>query len=129
MNSFNRWIPRIIIGIAFMHFGWAFYEPNTFGDIASEGFLATIQDTEASDYERSADMWFLMCGIGLLGIGTLTAKAVQATGQVPMQTAAYLIVLGVVVSVIFFPASPGPLFLVVGTLALLAAGQRSTKDL
>lgn len=121
MTSLNRWVPRLIIGSALLHFVWAFVEPNTFGSIASEGFFATVQDTDAADYERSADMWYLMCGIGLLAMGTLTAKLARAVGRVPAQTGVYLIVLGITVSVIFFPANPGPLLFVIGVLALIAA--------
>jgi hypothetical protein len=127
MTRLNRLVPYLIVAVAVLHFVWAFMPPNTFADIAGEGFFATVSDTTAAHYDaRDADMWFLVCGIGNLAIGTLTQAVVRETGRVPTQTGVYLLVLGVVVSIIFFPVNPGPLFIAIGVLALVAANQRTS---
>jgi hypothetical protein len=84
MSPLAPWVPRLIFATAAIHFVCAFVQPNDWAGIAGEGFLATAVDVDDPDYfARAASVWFMMCGIALLSIGTLTRDTLAATGRVP----------------------------------------------
>jgi hypothetical protein len=122
MNALTRWIPRLIVATAALHFVWAFVQPNAWAGIAGDGFLSSAADPEAAGYfARDASVWFMVSGIALLALGTLARHIVSATGRLPAQLGWYLVIIGFVLSVIYFPVTGGWPVLVIGVLALVAA--------
>jgi hypothetical protein len=125
MNPLARWIPRLIIVTALLHFVWAFAQPNDWAGIAADGFLRTSVDPDAPDYfEREASIWFLACGVTLLALGTLARAALRSTGRVPAQIGWYLLGLGIPLCVIYFPVTGSWALPVIGVLTLVAAREK-----
>jgi hypothetical protein len=122
MNGLTRWVPRLIIVTAVLHFVWAFVQPNAWDAIARDGFAATVVDPDAPGYwEREASVWFLVSGASFLILGTLTRALVRATGRMPAQVGWFLMATGVPLCVIYFPVTGGWAEVVIGALALAAA--------
>ncbi|MFD1934350.1 MULTISPECIES: DUF6463 family protein [Nonomuraea] len=122
MNGLARWVPRLIIATALLHFVWALAQPNAWAAIAGDGFLGSVVDTEAPDFwVRESSVWFMTCGVALLALGTLTLHAVRTTGRVPAQVGWYLLAMGVPLCVLYFPVTGSWALLVIGVLALAAA--------
>ncbi|MDP9862420.1 MULTISPECIES: DUF6463 family protein [Streptosporangium] len=122
MNGLTRWVPRLIIATAVLHFVWAFAQPNAWSEIAGDGFLSAVVDTGAAGYwPREASVWFLTGGAALLAMGTLSRSVVRATGRLPAQVGWYLLVIGVPLCVIYFPVTGSWVLPVIGVLALVAA--------
>ncbi|WP_454195833.1 DUF6463 family protein [Nocardia sp. Marseille-Q1738] len=129
MSALGPWVPRLIFATAAIHFVWAFVQPNDWAGIAGEGFWATAADVDDPDYfARDASVWFMMCGIALLSIGTLTRDALAATGRVPAHVGWYMIAIGIPLTAIYFPVTGGWLILAIGAVAMGAA-RRSGKEL
>ncbi|MER7498629.1 DUF6463 family protein [Nonomuraea pusilla] len=121
-GTLTRWVPRLIIAIALVHFVWAFVQPNAWAAIAGDGFVRAVADTESGDYsEREASVWFLAAGVALLALGTLSRHLVRTTGRLPAQLGWYLVGIGVSLCVLYFPVTGGWPLLAIGVLALLAA--------
>ncbi|GAA2389805.1 DUF6463 family protein [Nonomuraea africana] len=122
MNGLTRWVPRLIIATALLHFVWAFAQPNSWAVIAREGFFRTNVDTEAPDYfVHEATIWFMASGVALLAIGTLAQHVARTTGRLPAQVGWYMLIIGVPLSVIYFPVTGSWPLLVIGALGLVAA--------
>ncbi|NRQ39879.1 hypothetical protein HII36_49830 [Nonomuraea sp. NN258] len=122
MNALARWTPRLMILTAILHFAWAFLQPHAWGAIAGDGFLAAVADTGAADYfARDSSVWFLVGGIAMLALGTLSAHTVRATGRMPAQVGWYLLAMGVPLCVLYFPVTGSWVLPVLGVMALLAA--------
>ncbi|MFE3449950.1 DUF6463 family protein [Nonomuraea sp. NPDC059194] len=122
MNGLNRWIPRLIIATAVLHFVWAFAQPNAWAAIVADGFLATVVDTGLPDFWiRESSVWFMASGIALLALGTLTRQILRATGRVPAQIGWYLLALGVPMCALYFPVTGSWALVVIGVLVLAAA--------
>jgi hypothetical protein len=122
MPALGPWVHRLLFATAAIHFVYAFIQPNDWSGIASEGFLAAASDTgDPAYFARDASMWFMMCGIALLSIGTLTRNALSATGRVPGHVGWYLVAIGIPLTVIYFPVTGGWLILAVAAVALAAA--------
>lgn len=122
MNALARWVPRLIIATAVLHFVWAFAQPNSWAVIAREGFFATNVDSEAADYfVHEASIWFMASGFAMLAIGTLSLHVVRATGRLPAQVGWYMLVIGVPLCVIYFPVTGSWAMVVIGVLGLVAA--------
>ncbi|WP_052423187.1 DUF6463 family protein [Nonomuraea candida] len=122
MTTLNRWIPRLLIATAVLHFGWAFVQPNAWAAIAADGFVRSVVDTGAADYfAREASVWFMVSGVALLALGTLARHIVRTTGRLPAQLGWYLVLLGLALCAIYFPVTGGWPVLAIGVLALVAA--------
>lgn len=122
MTGLARWVPRLIITMAVLHFVWAFAQPNDWAGIAGDGFLSTVVDSEAPGFwTREASVWFMCAGVALLAIGTLSRHAVQTTGRLPAQVGWYMLAIGVPLCVIYFPVTGSWPLLVIGVLGLVAA--------
>ncbi|MEV0296230.1 DUF6463 family protein [Nocardia sp. NPDC050710] len=129
MPALAPWVPRLIFATAAIHFVYAFIQPNDWAGIAGEGFLATAADVDDPDYfARDATVWFMIGGIAMLAIGTLTRNALATTGRVPAHVGWYLIAIGIPLTVIYFPVTGGWLMLAIGAVAL-AAARRSNSEL
>ncbi|MFI7440468.1 DUF6463 family protein [Nonomuraea indica] len=116
----NRWVPRLAVGAAALHFVVAFTVADWTG-IVGHGFVNTVgDDTVPDNARRMATLWFLMAGIGFLAFGTFARWAVKATGRMPAQIGGYLLLAGVPMA-IMQPVSGGALLTAIGILALLAA--------
>ncbi|MEU8124577.1 DUF6463 family protein [Spirillospora sp. NPDC049024] len=115
--ALDRWTPRLILAVAGLHLltGLAGDRSHWRG-IASEGLWNTVAD----DGGRMTALWFLLGGVGLLGLGLLARRSVLATGAMPAETGWILLALGVPISVLE-PASGGWALIVLGALALAAA--------
>ncbi|WP_049577546.1 DUF6463 family protein [Nonomuraea sp. SBT364] len=121
----TRWIPRLIIATALLHFAWAFVQPNAWAAIAADGFYRSVVDESAPDFfARESSVWFMVAGVALLAMGTLAAHILRTTGRLPAQLGWYLVVLGVALCVIYFPVTGGWPVLAVGVLSLVASRRR-----
>ncbi|MFD7325760.1 DUF6463 family protein [Streptomyces sp. NPDC059875] len=121
MTGLTRWVPRLVIATATLHFVWAFAQPNAWGAIADAGFLSSVVDTDAADYfDREASVWFMVSGIALLALGTLSRHIARTTGRLPAQLGWYLLAIGIPLCVIYFPVTGSWALLVIGVLALVA---------
>ncbi|WP_433273404.1 DUF6463 family protein [Actinosynnema sp. CS-041913] len=119
-----RWIPRLIVITAVLHFGWAFAQPHAWSAIVGDGFFRAVADDSAPDFwAREATIWFMLCGVALLALGTLTGKALRDTGKLPAQTGWYLLVMGIPLSVLYFPVTGSWALVVIGVLALTARAE------
>ncbi|MFG3552380.1 DUF6463 family protein [Streptomyces sp. NPDC047725] len=122
MSALARWIPRLVIATAVLHFCWAFAQPNAWADMAGDGLWRTAADSGAPEYfEREATVWFTASGIALLALGTLSRHVLRTTGRLPAQVGWYLLALGVPLCVIYFPGTGSWALPVIGLLALAAA--------
>ncbi|MET9338083.1 MULTISPECIES: DUF6463 family protein [unclassified Nonomuraea] len=122
MNGLNRWVPRLIIGLAVLHFGWAFLQPNAWAAIAADGFFRGVADTALPDFwVRESSVWFMISGIAFLALGTMSRHAVRTTGRVPAQLGWYMLAMGVPLCVFYFPVTGSWPMLAIGVLALIAA--------
>ncbi|WEV24053.1 DUF6463 family protein [Streptomyces sp. 71268] len=126
----GRWVPRLLIATAVLHFGWAFAQPNAWTDIVRDGFVGTVVDTEADGYwPREASVWFMAAGVTLLALGTLTRHIVRTTGRVPPQLGWYLLLLGIPTSAIYFPVTGSWALIGIGALALAdGRSARGSRD-
>ncbi|RKT55872.1 DUF6463 family protein [Saccharothrix australiensis] len=116
-----HWVPRLLVFTAVMHFLWAFAQPNAWSAIARDGFFRAVVDEGAADFwSREATVWFMVGGVALLALGTLTRKAVRDNGRLPAQLGWYLLAMGVPLVVLYFPATGGWALVVIGVLALTA---------
>ncbi|RFU41969.1 hypothetical protein DZF91_09030 [Actinomadura logoneensis] len=121
MSGLNRWVPRLIIATAVLHFAWAFLQPNAWDDIVRDGFAAAVADPDApGHWNREASVWFLIAGALLFVLGTMTRLAVRLTGRVPAQVGWFLLATGVPLCVLYFPVTGSWALLVLGVLALAA---------
>ncbi|MFI2031117.1 DUF6463 family protein [Streptomyces buecherae] len=119
IGAVGRWVPRLLIATAVLHFGWAFAQPNAWMDIVRDGFVGTVVDTEADGYwPREASVWFMAAGVTLLALGTLTRHVVRITGRVPAQLGWYLLLVGVPTAAISFPITGSWALIGIGALAL-----------
>ncbi|MFI0423223.1 DUF6463 family protein [Spongiactinospora sp. 9N601] len=126
-STLTRWIPRLLIAVAVLHFIWAFLQPNDWAGIAADGFFRSIVDPEAPDYTaREADVWFMIGGVAMLALGTLGRHIIRVTGRLPAQFGWYLLAMGLILCVLYFPVTGGWAPLIIGVLAILAAGSRGT---
>lgn len=122
MNPLTRWVPRLLIATALLHFVWAFVRPNAWSAIAGDGFVRSVADIGAGDhFAREAAVWFLVAGVALLALGTLSRHLIRTTGRLPAQLGWYLVAIGVPLCVLYFPVTGGWAVLAIGVLALLAA--------
>ncbi|MEU4575230.1 DUF6463 family protein [Nonomuraea sp. NPDC023979] len=127
MNALTRWVPRLIIALAIVHFAYALATPNSWADMAGDGFWASAADTAAADYyKREYTLYFFAAGILLLALGTLARTLAHATGRFPAQVGWYLIISGALLCVIEFPVTGGWLMVAIGVLGLVAARRAST---
>lgn len=123
-SALTRWIPRLIVGVACLHtlFGFVVLpgslDANPFTGVAGDGFVDTID----GDLERAATFWFLATGIVWFTVGHLTHWAIRRTGRIPALVGWWTLGLAVP-SLVLLPASGFWLALVVGVLALVAAGR------
>ncbi|MET7459739.1 DUF6463 family protein [Nonomuraea sp. NPDC005501] len=96
VTALTRWIPRLLIAIALVHFVWAFVKPNAWAALAADGFVRALVDLEPGAYfAREASVWFLAAGIALLALGTLSRHLVRTTDRVPAQLGWYPVAIGV----------------------------------
>ncbi|MFI0423746.1 DUF6463 family protein [Spongiactinospora sp. 9N601] len=58
----------------------------------------------------------MVTGVALLAVGTPAAHIIRTTGRLPAQLGWYMVVLGVALSVIYFPVSGGWPLLAIGVL-------------
>ncbi|MER6951621.1 DUF6463 family protein [Nonomuraea sp. NPDC000554] len=122
MSTLARWIPRLIIATAVLHFVWALVQPNAWAAIAADGFWRSVIDTSAADYfARESSVWFMISGVALLALGTLAQHIVRTTGRLPAQLGWYLVAIGFALCVIYFPVTGGWPVLAIGVLGLVAA--------
>ncbi|AIY44576.2 DUF6463 family protein [Mycolicibacterium fortuitum] len=120
------WVPRLIIATAVIHCAYGLVQPNEWANIVRDGVVASVVDTDSADYfARDASVWFMMCGIALLAIGVLTRYAVIETGRIPASVGWFLVVMGIPLTLIYFPVTGGWLVLAIGVIALLAARRGS----
>ncbi|MBD0422224.1 hypothetical protein H0H10_24215 [Streptomyces sp. TRM S81-3] len=121
MNALARWVPRLIIATAVLHFAWAFAQPHAWGAIVRDGFFRSVVDTDAEDYfAREFSIWWMVAGVALLALGTLARHVVRTTGHLPAQIGWYLLGLGVPLTVVYFPVTGGWPLLAIGVLGLAA---------
>ncbi|WP_433323346.1 DUF6463 family protein [Spirillospora sp. CA-294931] len=116
MSNFNRWIPRLILAVTAVHFGYGFLVESSLGGIASDGFVNAVGD----DAEREGWMWFMLAGAGLAAIGFQARRAVLDHGRVPLGTGFWMLGIGVPLAVLQ-PASGSWLLIALGVAALVAA--------
>ncbi|MGI5292144.1 DUF6463 family protein [Nonomuraea polychroma] len=122
MTALARWVPRLIIATALLHFVWAFAQPHDWVGIVGDGFFMTNVDVTAPHYfAREATVWYLACGVAMLAIGTLARYALRAAGRLPAQVGWYLLALGVPMCVIYFPVTGSWALVAIGLLALAAS--------
>lgn len=122
MKTLTRWIPRLVIATALLHFAWAFVQPNAWGAIAADGFYRSLADDSVPDYyARETSVWFMVAGVALLAMGTMAAHIIRTTGRLPAQLGWYLLVLGLGLCVLYFPVTGGWPVLVIGVLSLVAS--------
>ncbi|MEU7897380.1 DUF6463 family protein [Nonomuraea sp. NPDC049152] len=122
MNALTRWVPRLIIALAIVHFGYALATPNSWSAMAGDGFWASAADSGASDYfKREYTLYFFAVGILLLALGTLARRLAHTTGHLPGQIGWYLITSGALLCVIEFPITGGWLMVAIGVLGLVAS--------
>ncbi|RBQ21500.1 hypothetical protein DP939_01970 [Spongiactinospora rosea] len=122
VSGLTRWIPRLLIAVAVMHFAWAFIQPNDWAGIAADGFFRSIVDPEAPNYAaREADAWFIIGGVAMLALATLAQHIIRATGRLPAQLGWYLLAIGLILCVLYFPTTGGWAPLILGILTLVAA--------
>ncbi|MFI7441245.1 DUF6463 family protein [Nonomuraea indica] len=126
MNALTRWVPRLIIALAIVHFAYALATPNAWSAMAGDGFWASAADSDASDYyEREFTLYFFAAGILLLALGTLARRFVHIAGHLPGQIGWYLIISGALLCVIEFPITGGWLMVAIGVLGLIASRRTS----
>ncbi|GGS83147.1 DUF6463 family protein [Nonomuraea spiralis] len=117
-----RWVPRLMIATALLHFVWAFVQPNAWAAIAADGFWRGVADTDAADYSaRESSVWFMVSGVALLALGTLARHVLRTTGRLPAQLGWYLVAIGLALCVLYFPVTGGWPLLAIGLLSLVAA--------
>ncbi|MEU9195195.1 DUF6463 family protein [Streptomyces hundungensis] len=114
--TMTRWIPRLVAGLAALHFAVALSAASTFGDVARAGFWNAVPGNPQRGYET----WFFIAGFGLLALGTLSQRIVRDTGVLPAQLGWYLLAIGVPLQILC-PVSGAPGLIVLGVLALIAA--------
>ncbi|EQD86273.1 hypothetical protein N599_10655 [Saccharopolyspora erythraea D] len=114
-----RWIPRLLIGIAVVHVAVGLLLPNTWDEIAREGFVNTVQ---FGDHQRGLNLWFMITGLSWLGWGLLAAWVVRETGRLPASLGWSLIGISVPMCLIE-PITGGWLVLALGAVALRASRQ------
>ncbi|GAA3465465.1 DUF6463 family protein [Nonomuraea roseola] len=119
-TGLNRWVPRLAIAAAALHFIVAFTVADWRG-IVGNGFVNTVGDAAVPDNDvRMSTLWFFMAGMGFLAFGTFARWAVKRTGRMPAQIGGYLLAAGVPMTIIQ-PVSGGVLLTAIGVLALRAA--------
>ncbi|MEU0005777.1 DUF6463 family protein [Streptomyces sp. NPDC006314] len=122
MNGLARWVPRLMIAMAVLHFVWAVTQPNSWSDILHDGFVATAVDPDTNGFDaREATVWFMTAGLAFLALGTLARHVVRATGSLPPQVGWYLLGIGIPLCAIYFPTTGSWSMPVIGVLALMAA--------
>ncbi|GAB4586187.1 DUF6463 family protein [Nocardia sp. IFM 10818] len=115
------WVHRLIFAAAAVHFVWAFVRPNAWSGIVRDGVWAAAADRDSPDhFEREASVWFLIAGIALLALGSLTRRILIATGTTPVAVGWYLLAVGIPLTVIYFPLTGGWLMLVIAAIAFAA---------
>ncbi|MEU8892873.1 DUF6463 family protein [Streptomyces sp. NPDC048442] len=119
----TRLIPRLVIGLAALHFAVALIASSTFGDMARDGFWNAAPGIPQRGYE----MWFFLAGFGLLALGTLSGRIVRDTGRLPAQLGWYLLAIGVPLQILH-PVSGAPALIVLGVLALIATRRNSAEE-
>ncbi|MCN9243852.1 DUF6463 family protein [Streptomyces sp. RY43-2] len=119
----TRLIPRLVIGLATVHFAVALITSSTFGDVAREGFWNAVSGEPRREYE----MWFFLAGFCLLALGTLSQRLVRDTGRLPAQLGWYLLAIGVPLQILC-PVSGAPALIVLGALALIATRQDGARE-
>ena len=66
----TKWVPRLITGMAVSHVAYGLLAPSVakpLGGIITDG----VVDAIGADAERESWLWFMLSGIGLLGLGEL----------------------------------------------------------
>lgn len=122
MNGLARWVPRLMIATAVLHFAWAFVQPNDWSGIARDGFFGSVVDQRAEEYyPREATVWFMAAGVVLLAYGSLTHHTLRATGRLPAQVGWFLMAIGMPLCVIYFPTTGSWALPVIGVVALIAS--------
>lgn len=111
-----RLVPRLVIGLAAVHFAVSLVASSTFSDMARDGFWNAVPGNPQRGYE----MWFFVAGFGLLALGTLSQRIARDTGRLPAQLGWYLLAIGVPLQILC-PVSGAPGLIVLGVLALIAA--------
>ncbi|WP_406860648.1 DUF6463 family protein [Streptomyces sp. HUAS MG47] len=130
VHPLARWVPRLIIGIALLHFVYGLVaQPHAWGAIARDGVLRSVVDTGARDhFLREFSVWWMISGVALLAMGTLARHAVRTTGRLPAQVGWYLVAVGIPLCVLYFPVTGGWPVLAVGVLGLVAARRPAAPD-
>ncbi|MFF0000853.1 DUF6463 family protein [Streptomyces avermitilis] len=128
MNSLARWVPRLMVATAALHFVWAFTQPNSWSDILHNGVVATAADPDTDGFDaREATVWFMAAGLAFLALGTLAGHVVRVTGRLPAQFGWYLLGIGIPLCTIYFPSTGSWALVVVGVLALIAARESDPR--
>ncbi|MFJ3923448.1 DUF6463 family protein [Streptomyces sp. NPDC090022] len=127
MSRLAPWVPRLIIATAALHFVWGLAQPHAWGAIARDGLFRSVVETGDEDYFlREFSVWWMVAGIALLALGTLARYVVRTTGCLPAQIGWYLLGVGVVLCVLYFPVTGGWPVLAIGVLGLVAARRTGT---
>ena len=121
MNALTRWVPRLMIVAAVAHVAIALTD-DAWPGILRDGFFRSVVDHGSADYDaRHSAVWFLAGGLALFALGVLTQHVVRSTGRLPAQVGWLLLLLGVPLCLVSFPAIGAWALLVLGVLALVAA--------
>ncbi|MDQ3695955.1 MAG: DUF6463 family protein [Chloroflexota bacterium] len=125
MSTLTKWIPRLITGTAIIHLTYGLVVAGGFKSlqgIAGDRFVNTVEGHP----ERESWFWFMWSGVALLALGEHVRWTVRETGRLPVRLGAWLLALGVPLTVVI-PASGGWLVAAVGGLALRAARSEDSR--
>ncbi|MFD3678416.1 DUF6463 family protein [Streptomyces sp. NPDC058613] len=121
MSRLSRLVPRLIIATAVLHFVYAVAAPNNWLPMLRDGLFDTVRgQSDVIAAERHGDLWFLITGIGLLALGTMSQQTVRQVGRLPVQVGSYLLAIGTIAFVVE-PVSGAVLVIALGVLAAIAA--------
>ncbi|MGH9269716.1 MAG: DUF6463 family protein [Ilumatobacteraceae bacterium] len=118
MSALDRWIPRLIIGVAGLHaIDAVVVYHDEYRDILAAGLIGTVDGHR----DREAATWFLVAAPAVAALGFASRWSVERTGRIPPVVPTTLIGLGALIALL----SPGPGGIALGALG--AAGIAATR--
>jgi hypothetical protein len=101
---------------AALHLAYAVADQATWSDVIGDG----LWDAVEPDAARESELWFLVLSPALFALGAVARNHVRATGELPASLGVWLVVTGLLISVLV-PLSGGWVILATGVLTLAAA--------
>lgn len=117
-----RWIPPTMWVIAISHTLLALTDP-VWRDVIDAGVIGKAVGDDPLAPKAFGNLYFLTTGVLFLALAHLTHTTLRRTGRVPAYLGWYLLVGGILVTTVEFPATGGWAVALVGAYVLYAARQ------